>query len=213
MKTIFRCVILALEDVLHVLMQFFTNPMTCCLKCVKSYLRQREEGTAEHSCLFHGISDIILEKKIKFEKPLFLCLQETWSNERTVRIAIDFMEFKPQYLMTVKLFYSTLFLFKNWYNNRKECIVMWEFTSSLTDVFSSRYSHSTFTICTLRDVKGIKLSFVWDWISLSLFSPRQVIAIRMHEKTVFVLIHLKISSGHIQTVYCKGLSLDIVIPN
>ena len=54
---------LASKDVLDVLMQFFTNQMTWCLKCVKSYLREREEGGIEGSCLFHRISGIFLARK------------------------------------------------------------------------------------------------------------------------------------------------------
>lgn len=68
MKTILGYVILASKDVLDVLMQFFTNQMTCCLKCVKSYLREREEGVIENSCLFHRISGIILSKMTKIFK-------------------------------------------------------------------------------------------------------------------------------------------------
>lgn len=64
MKTILGYVILASKDVLDVLMQFFRNQMTRCLKCVKSYLRE-EEGGIENSCLFHRISGIILAKKKK----------------------------------------------------------------------------------------------------------------------------------------------------
>lgn len=68
MKTILGYVILASKDVLDVLMQFFTNQMTCCLKCVKNYLREREEGGVENSCLFHRISGIILSKMTKIFK-------------------------------------------------------------------------------------------------------------------------------------------------
>lgn len=47
MTIILGYVILASKDVLGVLMQFFSNQVICCLKCVKSYLREREEGGAE----------------------------------------------------------------------------------------------------------------------------------------------------------------------
>lgn len=49
MTIILGYVILASKDVLGVLMQFFSNHMLviCCLKCMKSYLREREEGGAE----------------------------------------------------------------------------------------------------------------------------------------------------------------------
>lgn len=54
-------VILASKDVLDTSMQYFTNQITCCLKCVKSYLREREEGGIEkNSCSFYRISDVIV---------------------------------------------------------------------------------------------------------------------------------------------------------
>lgn len=54
-------VILASKDVLSVLMQFFTNQMIFCLKCVKSYLKEmEEEDGVVNSCLLYRISAIIL---------------------------------------------------------------------------------------------------------------------------------------------------------
>lgn len=63
MKAILGYVIPASKDVLDVLMQFFTNQMTCCLKYAKSCLRERKEGGIENFCLFRRISHIILAKK------------------------------------------------------------------------------------------------------------------------------------------------------
>lgn len=34
----------------------------------------------------------------------------------------------------------------------------------------------------------------------------------MHENSAFVLVHLNSGGDHIQTVYCKGLTLAIVTP-
>lgn len=56
-------VILASKDVLDTLMQYFTNQIICCLKRVKSYLREREEGGIENSWSFYRISDVIVLKK------------------------------------------------------------------------------------------------------------------------------------------------------